>query len=95
MFDDGTTRSVPASSMPALIPKPVTSNSEWSHLLPSLLNFVSKIRYEHDGQYHKGFLSKSKEGVHQFSYKSHLNKKSKDLGRQHSRSTYDVAGPMY
>ncbi len=30
MFDDGTTRSVPASSMPALIPKPVTSDSRQS-----------------------------------------------------------------
>ncbi len=80
MFDDGTTRSVPASSMPALIPEPVTSDSGRSHLLPPFLEVDSKITYEHNGQYHKGFLSQSKEGVYLLSCKSHINKKSKDWG---------------
>jgi hypothetical protein len=66
--------------MPALIPKPVTSDSGRSHLLPPFLNIGSKITYEHNGQYHKGFHSKSKEGAYRFSYKSHINKKSKDWG---------------
>jgi hypothetical protein len=35
---------------------------------------------EHKGQLHKGFLSKSLEGVYQLSYKSHINKKNKDWG---------------
>jgi hypothetical protein len=75
-----TTGSVPTSSIPALIPKPVTSDLGQSHLLPPFLHFGSKITYEHNGQYHEGFLSQSKEGVYRFSYKSHINNKSKDWG---------------
>jgi hypothetical protein len=48
--------------------------SETSHLLPrSCLN--SKITYEHDGQYHKGYRTQESTGNYCFSYKSHINKK--------------------
>ncbi len=79
-FDDGTTKSVPASKMSSLIPKPSTDPSDSSHLLPPFLRLNSKITYEHDGQYHKGYLSKSQDGVYRFSYKSHVNKKFEDWG---------------
>ena len=42
-------------------------------LLPPFLRLNSKITYEHDGQYHKGFLG-IKDEMHQFVYKSHVNK---------------------
>jgi hypothetical protein len=80
MFDNGTTRSVPASKIPDLIPKPVTSVSDTTHLLPPFLEVGSKTTYKHDGQFHKGFLSKTPEGVYWFSYKSHTNKKNEDWG---------------
>jgi hypothetical protein len=80
MFDNGTTCSVPASKMPNLIPKPVISVSDTTHLLPPFLKVGSKITYKHDGQFHKGFLSKMPEGVYRFSYKSHINKKNEDWG---------------
>jgi hypothetical protein len=80
MFDGGMTRSVPASKMPDLIPKPVTSVSDTTHLLSPFLGVGSKITYKHNGQFHKGFLSKTPEGVYQFSYKSHINKKNEDWG---------------
>ncbi len=79
-FDDETTKSVPASEMSSLIPKPSTNPSDSSHLLPPFLHLNSKITYEHDGQYHKGYLSKSQDGVYHFSYKLHVNKKFEDWG---------------
>jgi hypothetical protein len=36
-----------------------------------------KITYEHEGQYHKGFLGLP-DGVYQFVYKSHVNKRKED-----------------
>jgi hypothetical protein len=36
--------------------------------------------YKHDGEYHKGYLSKSQDGTYCFSYKSHVNKKVEDWG---------------
>jgi hypothetical protein len=80
IVDDGMTHSVPASKMPELILKTVTSVSDTTHLLPPFLEVGSKITYEHDGQFHKGFLSEMPEGVYWFSYKSHINKKNEDWG---------------
>jgi hypothetical protein len=80
IFDDGMTHSVPASKMPDLIPKPVTLVSNTTHLLLPFLEVGSKITYVHDGQFHKGFLSKTPEGVYWFSYKFHINKKNEDWG---------------
>jgi hypothetical protein len=80
MFDDSTTRSVPASKIPNLIPKSVTSVSNTTHLLPPFLEVDSKITYEQGGRFHKGFLSKTPEGVYRFSYMSHINKKNEDWG---------------
>jgi hypothetical protein len=59
MFDNGTTPLVSASDTPALIIKPVTTMSDTTHLLPPFLDVGSKIMFEHKGQLHKGFLSKS------------------------------------
>jgi hypothetical protein len=36
--------------------------------------------YEHEGQYHKGYLTKLTDRIYHFSYKSHVNKKSEDWG---------------
>ena len=77
-FDDGTTKSFPASKMASLIPPPHPSSSDSSHLLPPFLRLNSKITFEHEGQYHKGFLSKTPDGPYCFIYKSHINKKQPD-----------------
>jgi len=80
LFDDGTTKSISARDMPSFIPKPHTgkSGSDSSHLLPPFLRLNSKITFDHEGQYHKGYLTKSPEGIYCFSYKSHVNKKHPD-----------------
>ena len=78
LFDDGTTDSVPASNMASLIPKPAEPTSDSSHLLPPFLRLNSKITYEHEGQFHKGHLTKTPDGPYQFSFKSHVNKKHPD-----------------
>ncbi len=53
LFDNGTTSSIPASKMDSLIPKPNVDMSERSHLLPPFFRLNSKIKFEHEGQYHK------------------------------------------
>jgi hypothetical protein len=73
-FDDGTTKSFPASKMTSLIPKPCNSPSDSSHLLTPFLCLNSKITFEHEGWYHKGYLSKTPDSPYCFSYKSHINK---------------------
>ena len=77
-FNDGTTKSIPASKMALLIPKPCNSPSNLSHLLPPFLCLNSKMTFEHKGQYHKGYLLKTPDGPFCFSYKSHNNKKQPD-----------------
>ncbi len=77
-FDDGTTKSFPASKMASLIPPPRPSSSDSSHLLPPFLRLNSKVTFEHEGRYHKGFLSKTPDGPYCFIYKSHINKKHPD-----------------
>jgi hypothetical protein len=77
-FDNGTTKSTPASKMASFIPKPQALPSDSSHLLPPFIRLNSKITFEHEGQYHKGYLSKTPYGPYCFSYKSHINKKQPD-----------------
>jgi hypothetical protein len=74
-FASGATTSVTASKMPSVIPKPDINLSNTSHLLPPFLRPNSKITYEHEGQYHKGYLTQSDNGSYYFSYKSHTKKK--------------------
>jgi hypothetical protein len=80
MFNNGTTRAISAADMPSFIPKPVVTLSDSTHLLLPFLQPGSKITYECNCQYHKGFLSRSPDGAFSFSYKSHINKKTKDWG---------------
>jgi hypothetical protein len=77
-FNNSTTSSIPASKMQSLIPKPDFDMLDSSHLLPPFLHLNLKITFEHEGQYHKGFLIQSSNGVYCFSYKSHTNKKHPD-----------------
>ena len=80
LFDDGTTATVPLSKMADLIPPPPlvsTSPTSVLALLPPFLQLNSKITYEHDRQYHKGYLGQH-DGVYCFSFKSHVNKRKED-----------------
>jgi hypothetical protein len=77
-FNNGTTSFIPASKMQSLIPKPDIDMLDSSHLLPPFLHLNSKITFKHEGQYHKGFLKQSSNGVYCFGYKSHINKKHPD-----------------
>ncbi len=79
-LDNGTTRSVPAANMESLIQKPNIDTTDSSHLLPPFLQLGSKITLEKDGQYHKGYLDQSSNGVYRFSFKLHINKKNEDWG---------------
>jgi hypothetical protein len=45
--------------------------------LPPFLQLNSKITYEHDRQYHKGYLGQH-DGVYCFLFKSHVNKRKED-----------------
>ncbi len=61
LFDNGASASIPLREMPSIIPKPpvdIDSSKSQDSLLPPFLRLNSKIPYEHDGQYHKGFLDK-------------------------------------
>jgi hypothetical protein len=44
------------------------------------LQIGSRITFEHDGEYHKGFLARSTSGTYRFSFKTHFKKKSEDWG---------------
>ncbi len=82
LFDNGTTSSVPLSDMAGMIPFPPVQEetpAASDNLLPPFLQLNSKIMYEHDGQYHKGFLGICN-GVYWFVYKSHVNKHKEDWG---------------
>jgi hypothetical protein len=79
-YDDGTSSSIPAAKMPDFIPKPTVDISDNTHFLPPFLKVDSKITFEKDGQYHKGYLSQLPDGTYRFSYKSHINKKQEDWG---------------
>jgi hypothetical protein len=47
---------------------------------PPFLQIGSRITYEHDGEYHKGFLARNSDGTYRFSFKTHFKKKSEDWG---------------
>jgi hypothetical protein len=79
-YDDGTSSSIPGVKMPDFIPKPTVDISDNTHLLPPFLKVGSKITFEKDRQYHKGYLSQLPNGTYRFSYKSHINKKQEDWG---------------
>jgi hypothetical protein len=85
LFNHGTTSSIPLQGKVSLIPPPPVgpllgdSSSSQDSLLPPFLCINSKITFEQDGQYHKGYLTKS-DGNYLFSCKSHVNKCSKDWG---------------
>jgi hypothetical protein len=85
LFDNGSTSSILLQDMASLIPPPpvgpLLGDSSLSQdcLLPPFLGVNSKITYDHDGQYHKGYLTKS-DGTFCFSFKLHVNKRSEDWG---------------
>jgi len=82
LFDNGTSASIPLSEMPTIIPKPpvdIDLSDSQDSLLPPFLRLNSKITYEHDVQYHKGFLDK-RQGVYRFIFKSHANKSKEEWG---------------
>ena len=66
--------------MASLIPPPpvaLDDSDAATSLLPPFLRVNSKITFEHEGQYHKGFLGLCN-GVYRFVYKSHVNKRKED-----------------
>ena len=80
LFDNGTSASIPLQDMASIIPKPlvdIDSSDSQDSLLPPFLWLNSKITYEHDWQYHKGFLGKG-DGIYRFIFKSHANKRKEE-----------------
>ncbi len=88
LFNNGTSASIPLADMASLIPSPpvlgdgpsTPSSNNNSYLLPLFLQIGSCITYEHDGEYHKGFLVHNTGGTYRFSFKTHFKKKSEDWG---------------
>jgi hypothetical protein len=83
LFDNGTSASIPLRDMASIIPKPpidVDPSDSQDSLLPPFLRLHSKITYEHDGQYHKGYLGQL-DGVYRFVFKSHANKRKEEWGQ--------------
>jgi hypothetical protein len=82
LFDNGTSASIPLCDMASIIPKPpidVDPSDSQDSLPPPFLRLHSKITYEHDGQYHKGYLGQL-DGVYLFVFKSHANKRKEEWG---------------
>jgi hypothetical protein len=71
--------SIPAAPLPALVPTDLPHDGS-STLLPPFLSVNSWITYEHDGAYHKGFLTRKTCGMYWFSFKTHVKKESEDWG---------------
>jgi hypothetical protein len=66
--------------MASIIPSPAvldTVGNNTHMLLPPFLQLNLKITYEHEGQYHKRFLT-IHDGIYHFMYKSHVNKRKED-----------------
>jgi hypothetical protein len=88
LFDNGTSASILLTDMPSLIPAPPVPMSapvdslsdDSSSLLWPFLSVNSRITYEHEGTYYKGFLTRKPCGVYRFSLKTHVKKKSEDWG---------------
>ena len=82
LFENGTTASIPLSQMADLIPPPPVippGPDGVKSLLPAFLHLNSWITFEHNKQYHKGYLGQQ-DGVYCFSLKSHVNKRKEDWG---------------
>jgi hypothetical protein len=108
LFDNGSSASIPLSQMSGLIPSPPVSSTtpDLDALLPPFLQLNSRITYEHDEQYHKGWLSQ-RDGVYRFSFKSHVNKQKEEWGvplpygpqtrllERHGDKGSDYIRPMY
>jgi hypothetical protein len=86
LFDNSSTASIPLQDMALLIPPPPVnpssvgdslSSQDSLHLLFLCIN--SKITYEHEGQYHKGYLTKL-DSSYWFLFKLQVNKKKEDWG---------------
>ncbi len=80
LFDNGSLASIPLDQMAGLIPPPpilLDDSDAFASLLPPFLRLNSKITYEHEEQYHKGFLG-LRDGIYCFVYKSHVNKQKED-----------------
>jgi hypothetical protein len=78
LFDNGTTASVPLNEMAALIPPPLVNvgvSDSMDYLLPPFLCLNSKITYEHEGQYHKGFWVSAMDAIILFSNHTLTSKK--------------------
>ncbi len=73
LFDNGTSALIPIQ-----ISNTAASPTAHSSLLPPFLSINSRITYEHDGTYHKGFLSCKPCGTYDFSFNTHVKKKSED-----------------
>jgi hypothetical protein len=59
LFDNGSSACIPLKQMAGLIPSPPISlddSDTTASLLPQFLRLNSKITFEHEGQYHKGYL---------------------------------------
>ena len=80
LFNNGSTASIPLKQMAGIIPSPpinVDDSDSAASLLPPFIRLNSKITFELEEQYHKGFLG-LREGVYHFFYKSHINKRKED-----------------
>ncbi len=64
LYNDDTSLSIPAASLPALIPKPMVDILDTFHLLPPFLQVGFKITFEKGSQYHKGYLSNLSNGTY-------------------------------
>jgi len=67
LFNNGTSASIiPLSEIADIIPKPPVDlhmTDSQDSLLPPFLRLNSKITYEHDSQYYKGYLGKTEWGL--------------------------------
>jgi hypothetical protein len=89
-FDNSTTATISLSDMPDLIltPPAPSSDDDSSPLLQLFLQLNSKITYEHEGQYYKGYLGKSDNG-YRIVYKRHPNACKEEWGVAHPDLPYN------
>jgi hypothetical protein len=77
LFNNVSTASIPFEQMAGIIPLPPINDDDSdsaASLVPLFLQLNSKITFEHEGQYLKGFLGQ-RDGVYCFIFKSHVNKR--------------------
>ena len=80
-YDDGTSSEVDLSDMPSIAQLPPASpvEDDSKRGLPPWLFPNSKVTYEYQGEYHKGYIG-VKDGVYRFSYKRHPNVRDEEWG---------------